>query len=363
MKQKNFYRKFENVLVTGGAGFIGSNFIRFLTKTEPDIQIVTLDLLTYAGHLESLADIMGDHYHFIRGDICDSKLVRKILIDYKIDTVVHFAAESHVDRSIQDPGAFVQTNIVGTYTLLENCRQAWNENGGFGGNHFHHVSTDEVFGMLSKDDPPFSETTPYAPNSPYAASKASSDHLVRSYFRTFGFPITITNCSNNYGPFQFPEKLIPLIILNAINGKDLPIYGDGQQIRDWLYVEDHCEAIHTVIKAGETGETYNIGGENQFPNLKIVQKICSILDKALIDSPYTPHENLIRFVPDRPGHDLRYDIDITKIRSRLGWEPSNDLAKGLEKTIQWYLQNREWIESVTGTPAFQKWLTTNYDKR
>ncbi len=363
MKQINSYRKFNDVLVTGGAGFIGSNFIHFLTKAEPDIRIVNLDLLTYAGHLESLADIKADKYHFIRGDICDSKLVREILVDYKIDTVIHFAAESHVDRSIQDPGAFVQTNIVGTYTLLENCRQVWNENGGFEGNHFHHVSTDEVFGMLSKDDPPFSETTSYAPNSPYAASKASSDHLVRSYFRTFGFPITISNCSNNYGPFQFPEKLIPLIILNAINGKDLPIYGDGQQIRDWLYVEDHCEAIYTVIKEGGTGETYNIGGENQYPNLEIVQKICRILDDTLIDSPYNPHEKLIRFVPDRPGHDLRYDIDITKIRTRLEWEPSNDLAKGLEKTIQWYLQSKEWIESVTGNPAFQKWLITNYEKR
>ncbi|OJX46239.1 MAG: dTDP-glucose 4,6-dehydratase [Chloroflexi bacterium 44-23] len=363
MKQKNLMRKFKNVLVTGGAGFIGSNFVRFLNNAEPDIQIINLDLLTYAGHLENLSGINGNHYHFIHGDICDSKLVRKILMDYQIDTVVHFAAESHVDRSIQDPGAFVQTNIVGTYTLLENCRQVWNERGGYEGNHFHHVSTDEVFGMLSKDDSPFTETTPYAPNSPYAASKASSDHLVRSYFRTFGFPITISNCSNNYGPYQFPEKLIPLIILNAINGKDLPIYGDGQQIRDWLYVEDHCDAIYSVIQAGKTGETYNIGGENQFPNLEIVKKICSILDHALPESPYIPHEKLIRFVPDRPGHDLRYDIDITKIRTCLEWQPSNDLAQGLEKTIQWYLQNREWIESVTGTSAFQNWLVTNYDKR
>ena len=353
----------KKVLVTGGAGFIGSNFIHHVQKNEPLWNVINLDLLTYAGHLENIADFPKDKYTFVQGDICDQELVEKILNDHEIDTIVHFAAESHVDRSIEGPGAFIQTNIVGTYNLLEVARHYWKNNGGYEGKRFHHVSTDEVFGMLKMNDPAFSEETPYSPNSPYAASKASSDHLVRSYQHTFGLPTTITNCSNNYGPYQFPEKLIPLIILNAVNGKPLPIYGNGQQIRDWLFVEDHCEAIISVLKNGIVGETYNIGGENQFPNIEIVKKICHLLDKFLPDSPYFPHENLITFVKDRPGHDFRYDMNISKIRKELGWEPKYTLEDGLSFTVEWYLRNKTWIESVTGNSAFSNWIDVNYQKR
>ena len=353
----------KNLLVTGGTGFIGSNFIHYVTTHEPSWNIVNLDLLTYAGHLENLSDIPNDKYSFIKGDICDKELVEKILSDYQIDTIVHFAAESHVDRSIEGPGAFVQTNIVGTYNLLEVARQYWKNNGGYDGKRFHHVSTDEVFGMLKKDDPAFTEENPYSPNSPYAASKASSDHLVRSYQHTFGLHTTITNCSNNYGPYQFPEKLIPLIILNAVNGKPLPIYGDGLQIRDWLFVEDHCEAIVTVLKNGVVGETYNIGGENQFPNLEIVKKICHLIDEYLPESPHYPHEKLITYVKDRPGHDFRYDMNITKIRRELGWSPKFSLEKGLAFTVNWYLNHQDWIENVTGSKAFSDWIIKNYQKR
>ena len=353
----------KNVLITGGAGFIGSNFVRLLLQKEPTIALFNLDALTYAGHLESLSDIQNDNYHFIQADICDKDRVGEILKQNGIDTVIHFAAESHVDRSIESPGQFIQTNIVGTYNLLENCRVFWNESGGFKNNRFHHVSTDEVFGMLREGDPAFSESTSYAPNSPYAASKASSDHLVRSYHHTFGLPITITNCSNNYGPYQFPEKLIPLMIINALNGKDLPVYGEGNQIRDWLYVEDHCEAIYSVLLNGGIGETYNVGGENQPTNLSIVKQICQILDKEFPDSPYKPHERLIKYVPDRPGHDFRYAMDISKISSELGWKPKQTLENGLRKTVKWYLEHHDWIEQVTGTPAFQDWITKNYQSR
>ncbi len=353
----------KNLLVTGGAGFIGSNFIHYLIKNEPSWNIVNLDLLTYAGHLESLSDLTNSNYRFIHGDICDKELVEKILYDHKIDTIVHFAAESHVDRSIEGPNAFIQTNIVGTYNLLEVTRHYWKNNGGYEGKRFHHVSTDEVFGMLKLSDPAFTEETPYSPNSPYAASKASSDHLVRSYHHTFGLPTTITNCSNNYGPYQFPEKLIPLIILNAVNGKSLPIYGDGQQIRDWLFVEDHCEAIVSVLKKGVVGETYNIGGENQFPNIEIVKKICHLIDEYLPESPNYPHEKLITYVKDRPGHDFRYDMDITKIRRELGWSPKFTLEEGLANTVEWYFNHREWIEKVTGDKAFADWITKNYQTR
>lgn len=353
----------KNLLVTGGAGFIGSNFIHFVQKNEPTWNIVNLDLLTYAGHLENLSDVKSNKYTFIKGDICDQELIGKIFLEHQIDTIVHFAAESHVDRSIEGPGAFIQTNIVGTYNLLEVARHFWRNNGGYEGKRFHHVSTDEVFGMLKMGDPAFTEDTPYSPNSPYAASKASSDHLVRSYQHTFGLPTTITNCSNNYGPYQFPEKLIPLIILNALNGKALPIYGDGQQIRDWLFVEDHCEAIVTVLKKGNVGETYNIGGENQFPNIRIVKEICELLDKFLPDSPYFPHENLITFVKDRPGHDFRYEMNISKIKNELGWTPKYHLEEGLALTVKWYLRNKNWIESVTGSSAFADWITSNYQKR
>lgn len=353
----------KKLLVTGGAGFIGSNFIYYVQNNEPSWSIVNLDLLTYAGHLDNLVNISKEKYTFIKGDICDQKLVEKILHDFQIDTIVHFAAESHVDRSIEGPGAFIQTNIVGTYNLLEAARHFWKKNGGYEGKRFHHVSTDEVFGMLRIGDLAFTEDTPYSPNSPYAASKASSDHLVRSYHHTFGLPVTITNCSNNYGPYQFPEKLIPLIILNAVNGKPLPIYGDGQQIRDWLFVEDHCEAIVIVLKKGMEGETYNIGGENQFPNINIVKELCKLIDKQLPDSPYFPHEKLITFVKDRPGHDFRYDMDISKIRRELGWSPKYRLEEGLEFTVNWYLENRNWIEGVTGSVAFEDWMKTNYQKR
>jgi dTDP-glucose 4,6-dehydratase len=353
----------RKLLVTGGAGFIGSNFIQFVVENEPDWEVVNLDLLTYAGHLENLSTINTQKYSFVHGDICDPKLVEKIMIDNQIDTIVHFAAESHVDRSIEGPGAFVQTNIVGSYNLLEVARHIWKTKEGYGGRRFHHVSTDEVFGMLKKEDPAFTEETPYSPNSPYAASKASSDHLVRAYHHTFGLPITVTNCSNNYGPYQFPEKLIPLIILNAVNGKPLPIYGDGQQIRDWLFVKDHCEAIVTVLKSGAVGETYNIGGENQFPNIDIVKKLCHLLDEILPGSPYFPHENLITFVKDRPGHDFRYDINISKIHKELGWTPKFSLDEGLAFTVKWYLGNRKWIENVTGNQAYAEWISTNYQKR
>ncbi|MCS7011590.1 MAG: dTDP-glucose 4,6-dehydratase, partial [Anaerolineales bacterium] len=290
----------ENVLVTGGAGFIGSNFVRYLLQAEPNVRIVTLDALTYAGSLENLRELPDESRHiFIHGDICDAALVEHLLREYAIDTIVHFAAESHVDRSILGPAPFIQTNVVGTFTLLEAARLVWK--GNFTGKRFHHVSTDEVFGSLSPEDPPFRETTPYAPRSPYSASKAAGDHLVRAYFHTYGLPVTITNCSNNYGPYQFPEKLIPLMIFNALEGKPLPVYGDGQHIRDWLYVEDHCEAIHLVLRKGRPGETYNIGGGNQPTNLEIVQHICALLDEC--HPTGTPHARLITHVPDRPGHD------------------------------------------------------------
>ena len=356
----------QRVLVTGGAGFIGSNFVRYLLRHEPEVQIINLDLLTYAGSLENLRDLPDEHRHiFIRGDICDSDLVYHLFIQYEIDTVVHFAAESHVDRSILGPAQFIQTNIVGTFTLLEAARRAWIEDKivPLERCRFHHVSTDEVFGSLEPHDPPFRETNPYAPNSPYAASKASSDHLVRAYAHTYGVPMTITNCSNNYGPYQFPEKLIPLMILNALQGKPLPVYGDGQQIRDWLYVEDHCDAIHRVLRQGKPGETYNVGGNNQPTNLHIVHTICDLLDDLRPESPYRPHRNLIRFVADRPGHDRRYAMDIGKIQHELGWQPRETLESGLRKTVLWYLNHLDWVSAILKRPDFQAWLENNYASR
>ena len=352
----------KNVLVTGGAGFIGSNFVKYLLKEE-DVQIINYDALTYAGSLENLKDLSDPSRHkFVEGNICDAPLLGKIIRKNKIDTVVHFAAESHVDRSIHGPAEFIQTNIIGTFTLLEAFKQFWIDDQAFSSEavRFHHISTDEVYGSLEPDDPPFSETTPYAPNSPYAASKASSDHLVRSYAHTYGLPITITNCSNNYGPVQFPEKLIPLIILNAIIGKNLPIYGDGQQIRDWLYVEDHCDAILRVVKDGLPGETYNIGGGNQPTNLEIVEMISAILDQRLPDSPFIPHKSLIRYIEDRPGHDRRYAIDSSKIRTDLGWEPRETLNSGLQKTVDWYLKNSAWISKVTNNSSYSSWIDKMY---
>ncbi len=354
----------QNILVTGGAGFIGSNFIRHLLHSESAVQLVNLDALTYAGSLDNLAAIADDtHYSFVNGNICDGSLVANLLRQRKIDTVVHFAAESHVDRSIHNPGQFVATNVVGTQALLDACRQVWLEEKALPLTEvrFHHVSTDEVYGTLRPNDPAFSEVTAYAPNSPYAASKAASDHLVRAYHHTYGLPVTITNCSNNYGPYQFPEKLIPLIILNAIASKPLPVYGDGQQIRDWLFVEDHCEAIRLVLTQGRRGETYNIGGNNQPSNLEIVQQLCGLLDEFVPHAK--PHASLIQFVADRPGHDRRYAINLTKIQTELGWQPRESLTTGLRKTVEWYLANHDWIETIQQQNNYQQWLENNYQQR
>ena len=355
----------QTILVTGGAGFIGSNFIRYLLHCEPT-QIINLDALTYAGSLDNLTSIASDpRYSFVKGNICDGQLVANLLRQYQITTVVHFAAESHVDRSIQNPGQFITTNVVGTQTVLDACRQVWLEEQRLPLTQvrFHHVSTDEVYGSLQPNDPAFSESTPYAPNSPYAASKAASDHLVRAYYHTYGLPVTVTNCSNNYGPYQFPEKLIPLMILNALEGKPLPVYGDGQQIRDWLYVEDHCEAIRLVLQQGRVGETYNIGGNNQPTNLEIVQQICALLDVLVPDSPHKPHSSLIMFVTDRPGHDRRYAINLTKINAELGWAPRESLATGLRRTIEWYLRHPDWIATIRKQNQYQQWLDKNYQQR
>ncbi len=356
----------KNFLVTGGAGFIGANFIRYMQTHAPKVNIINLDLLTYAGSLENLRDLPEPgQYTFVKGNICDQDLIENLLREHTIDTIVHFAAESHVDRSLQGPGAFVNTNILGTYTLLEASRTVWlGENKwGEGQCRFHHISTDEVYGTLAPEDPAFEETTPYAPTSPYAASKASSDHLVRSYSHSFGLPITISNCSNNYGPYQFPEKLIPLMILNALTGKPLPIYGDGMQIRDWLYVEDHCEAIWAILQKGMVGESYNIGGGNQPPNIEIVQTICTLLDQADLPESHAPHTDLIQYVTDRPGHDRRYAMNITKIHQELGWQPKYDLERGLRATVAWYLDNTEWLNAIIKEKDYQNWVQINYQGR
>ena len=356
----------RNVLVTGGAGFIGSNFIRFLLNVEPDVQVVNLDVLSYAGSFENLKNLPFPERHiFIKGDICDRSLVDQLFDAHKIDTVVHFAAETHVDRSIHSPEIFLRTNVEGTFTLLEAARRFWLSEKILSTDdlRFHHISTDEVFGFLKPDDPAWTEDMPYAPSSPYSASKAASDHYVRSYGHTYGLPYSITNCSNNYGPYQFPEKLIPLMILNAQDGKTLPIYGDGGQIRDWLFVEDHCEAIWTVLRKGRLGQTYNIGGGSQPTNLEIVQHLCAAMDELLPHSPFCPHSSLMRFVPDRPGHDRRYAIDFTKIKTQLGWQPKQSLGTGLQKTIEWYLSNPDWVSAIRQQQDYQLWLERNYDKR
>jgi dTDP-glucose 4,6-dehydratase len=356
----------QNVLVTGGAGFIGSNFIRYLLKQEPHVHITTLDALTYAGSLTNLQTLPApEHHTFVQGDICDAGLVMDVFQKFRIDTVVHFAAESHVDRSIIGPGLFVQTNIVGTFNLLESARQSWlvEKNVPPENTHFHHVSTDEVFGTLGPDDSPFNENTPYSPRSPYSASKAASDHLVRAYNHTYALPITITNCTNNYGPYQFPEKLIPLMILNALEWKDLPIYGDGRQVRDWLFVEDHCEAIYLVIKKGRLGETYAVGGNNQPSNIEIVNIICEVMDKLTLVSPFKPHNSLMKYVQDRPGHDRRYAMDISKIHSELGWQPRQSLYSGLAETVRWFLENPEWVKAIRNRDDYQTWMDNNYKQR
>lgn len=357
---------FDRLLVTGGAGFIGSNFIRYILENNDSVKIVNLDLLTYAGSLENLKGLPNEeNYLFVQGDIRDEELVANLLREYEINAIVHFAAESHVDRSILGPAAFVETNIGGTFHMLEAARKVWLEEKKLGVDEvrFHHISTDEVYGTLAPDDPPFEENTPYAPNSPYAASKASSDHLVRSYVHTYGLPATLSNCTNNYGPYQFPEKLIPLMILNALAGKDLPIYGDGMQIRDWLYVEDHAEAIWLVLQQGRTGESYCIGGNNQPPNIEIVDTICEILDEFKPSASGKPYAEQKTFVQDRPGHDRRYAMKIDKFYEELGWQPKHNLKDGLIKTIRWYLQEDEWIETIQKQLDYQAWMDKNYAKR
>jgi dTDP-glucose 4,6-dehydratase len=350
-----------SVLVTGAAGFIGSNFV-LDWLAQCDEPVINLDALTYAGNLENLTRLKGDARHiFVKGDIGDFDLVAKLLAEHQPRAVVNFAAESHVDRSIHGPEEFIQTNIVGTFHLLEAVRAYWNGLGGSEKNAFRllHVSTDEVYGSLSKDDPAFSETNRYEPNSPYSASKAASDHLVRAYHHTYGLPVLTTNCSNNYGPYHFPEKLIPLVIHNALAGKPLPIYGDGQQIRDWLYVKDHCAAIRRVLEAGRVGETYNIGGWNEKPNLDVVHTLCAILDELSPRTDGKPYKEQITYVKDRLGHDRRYAIDATKIERELGWKPAETFETGIRKTVQWYLDNQAWVANVT-SGAYREWLGKQY---
>lgn len=352
------------ILVTGGAGFIGSAVIRHILANTDDA-VVNVDKLTYAGNLDSL---MGSErtprYAFEHVDICDRAQMDRVFAKYRPDRVMHLAAESHVDRSITGPAAFVETNVIGTYTLLEAARQYWSQldaeqQAAF---RFHHISTDEVYGDLEGPEDLFTETTPYQPSSPYSASKASSDHLVRAWQRTYGLPTLVTNCSNNYGPCHFPEKLIPLIILNALEGKALPIYGKGNQIRDWLYVEDHARALYQVVTEGEVGETYNIGGHNEKQNIEVVHTVCALLDELCPQSPHRPHAQLITHVQDRPGHDVRYAIDASKIQRELGWTPVETFESGIRKTVQWYLDNPEWVNRVK-SGAYQQWIDTNYQGR
>jgi len=350
--------EFKNLLVTGGCGFIGSNFIRHvMTRTPFAGRIINVDCLTYAGNPENLTDIAADfpsRYVFKKINICDADHVEAVFSQFDIDAVCHFAAESHVDRSIKTPGHFIQTNIVGTFNLLEAAK--------FRGNRFklfHHVSTDEVYGSLGPRGK-FREKTPYRPNSPYSASKAASDHLVRAYHKTFRLPVTISNCSNNYGPYQFPEKLIPLVTLNALEGKPLPVYGDGKNVRDWLYVEDHCEAIWTIMEKGRLGQTYNIGGGAEMENIVIVQMICDILDEIAPARDGQSRRRLITFVKDRPGHDRRYAIDFTKLNRELGWSPKESFRSGLRKTIQWYLYRQAWVQNIK-SGAYQDWIREQYD--
>ena len=355
-------RVFKNILVTGGSGFIGANFILYLFKQGIKANVINVDKLTYAGNPENLKSVEErDNYFFYHADICDYESIEKIFIKHNVDCVVHFAAESHVDRSIHGPKDFIYTNILGTFNLLEICRKNWTSefrtpNSEF---LFHHISTDEVYGSLG-DEGYFFETTPYDPRSPYSASKASSDHLVSAYFHTYRLPVTISNCTNNYGPYQFPEKLIPLMILNLKEGKSLPVYGDGKNIRDWLYVDDHCSGIYKIIESGRLGETYNIGGENEWENIVLVKRLCDIMDDKFPKS--VKHDSLITYVKDRPGHDRRYAINCDKIKNELGWKQSLDFDEGLMKTIDWYLENEEWIENIK-TGAYKNWLEVNYQKR
>lgn len=344
-------RNINKLLITGGAGFIGSAVVRLFIK-ETDISVLNVDALTYAGNLESLESVSSHpRYFFENANICDKAEMERIFREFEPDAVMHLAAESHVDRSIDGPAEFMETNIIGTYTLLEVARNYWNDNcvgkSGIKKNCFifHHISTDEVFGSLAKEGL-FTEETRYQPNSPYSASKASSDHLVRAWHHTYGLPVVITNCSNNYGPYQFPEKLIPLVILNAKEGKSIPVYGEGNNVRDWLYVDDHARALQCVIEHGQIGETYNIGGQNEKNNIEVVKQICKLLDELIPDSKYKPHEDLIAFVDDRPGHDMRYAIDASKIEKHLGWKPRESFVSGLRKSVKWYLDNQDWCTHV-----------------
>jgi dTDP-glucose 4,6-dehydratase len=351
------------ILVTGGAGFIGSNFVLewFKDPATSTEKVVNLDALTYAGNRENLASLEGDARHvFVQGDICDRTLIDRLLAEHQPRAIVHFAAESHVDRSIHGPGAFIKTNVDGTYTLLEASRAFWSTLPESARQAFrvHHVSTDEVYGSLKPDAPAFAETHPYEPNSPYSASKAASDHLVRAWHHTYGLPVVTTNCSNNYGPYHFPEKLIPLMIVNALAGKPLPVYGDGQQIRDWLYVTDHCSAIRAVLAKGRLGETYNIGGWNEKANIDIVKTICQLLDELRPDAAGS-YARLITYVKDRPGHDRRYAIDARKIERELGWRPAETFDTGIRKTVNWYLQNQPWVSRVQ-SGAYRDWISKNY---
>lgn len=351
----------DTLLVTGGAGFIGSNFVIEWLGNEAS-SIINLDKLTYAGNPQNLAAVSCDsRYKFLQGDICDRDLVAELFITHHPRAVVHFAAESHVDRSIHGPDDFIRTNVSGTFSLLEEARAYWSglddrEKSEF---RFVHVSTDEVYGSLDPDSAAFTENTRYAPNSPYSASKAAADHLVRAYFHTYQLPVLTTNCSNNYGPFQFPEKLIPLTILHANAGKPIPVYGDGQNVRDWLFVRDHCEALRLVLGRGTVGETYNIGGKNQMKNLDVVRAICSVLDELRPQDPVMPHHQLIKFVSDRPGHDRRYAMDISKIESQLGWGPRETFGSGIRKTVLWYLENQAWIQAVS-SGSYRQWMAAQY---
>jgi dTDP-glucose 4,6-dehydratase len=353
-----------SILVTGGAGFIGSNFVLQWIK-QTGLTVINLDNLTYAGNRNNLRSLDQDARHiFVHGDITDEKFVADLLREHKPKAIVHFAAESHVDRSIVGPGAFIQTNVIGTFSMLQAARGYFaaltaDEQKQF---RFLHVSTDEVYGTLAPDDPAFSETTPYAPNSPYAASKAASDHLVRAYFHTYGLPVLTTNCSNNYGPYQFPEKLIPLVILHGLESKSLPVYGDGKNVRDWLFVEDHCSAIRAVLERGRLGETYNIGGSSERTNIDVVTTICDLLDELSPTKGISSRRDLITYVKDRPGHDRRYAIDARKIKQELGWEPAERFESGIRKTVEWYLGNQEWVENVR-SGAYLQWIETNYAER
>ena len=346
----------KTVLVTGGAGFIGSNFVHYLLENRNDLHVVVLDKLTYAGNLKNLSRWEKDsRFSFEKGDIAEKNDVLAVFQKYSIDWIAHFAAESHVDRSILGPEEFVRTNVVGTFVLLETARTTWNQN--FEGKRFLHVSTDEVYGTLGESGF-FTEETPYAPNSPYSASKAGSDHLVRSYFHTYGMPVVTTNCSNNYGPFHFPEKLIPLMILNCLHGKNIPVYGDGKNIRDWLFVKDHCSAIALALEKGRAGETYAVGTRNEKNNLEIVETICKIMDEHFPEK--APHSKLIQFVKDRPGHDFRYAIDPSKIEKELGWKPVYSFEKAIRDTIQWYLENEDWWKEIL-SGKYQEYYSSQYD--